>query len=110
MKAPVQTEPTQVAGSANRWISSRNFSFRIEEGTPSPPPPGTNSTSRRGASLKDCFDKANDIMRPKYGNWPIFEHCLPFNVSRAYDEARGIAHPRIWTDKRDLEMWEALQG
>ena len=31
-------------------------------------------------------------------------------VSRAYDEARGIWHPRIWTDKRDLEMWEQLQG
>ena len=29
-------------------------------------------------------------MRPKYGSWPIFEHCQPFNIARAYDEARGI--------------------
>ncbi|MEM1198443.1 MAG: MBL fold metallo-hydrolase [Pseudomonadota bacterium] len=63
----------------------------------------------RGASLKQCFDRANDVMRPKYGDWPIFEHCQPFNISRAYDEARGIDTPKIWTDKRDLEMWEALQ-
>ncbi len=47
------------------------------------------STSRckrgvaRGASLKECFDAANAAMRPKYGSWPIFEHCQPFNVSRA---------------------------
>ena len=63
----------------------------------------------RGGTLKECFDKANDVMRPKYGDWPIFEHCQPFNISRAYDEARGIDTPRVWTDKRDVEMWEALQ-
>ena len=47
---------------------------------------------------------------PKFGDYAIYEHCLPFNVSRAYDEARGILHPRIWTAQRDLDMWEALQG
>ncbi|HYS83647.1 MAG TPA: MBL fold metallo-hydrolase, partial [Bradyrhizobium sp.] len=40
----------------------------------------------------------------------IYEHCLPFNVSRAFDEASGIDDPVIWTDKRDQEMWAALQG
>jgi hypothetical protein len=30
-------------------------------------------------------------------------------VSRAYDEARGIKTPRIWTAQRDQEMWSALQ-
>ncbi|HET8585747.1 MAG TPA: MBL fold metallo-hydrolase, partial [Casimicrobiaceae bacterium] len=40
--------------------------------------------------------------------WVIFDHCLPFDVSRAYDEATGHAHPRIWTAARDREMWEAL--
>ena len=64
----------------------------------------------RGASLKDCFDEATAAMRPKYGNWPIFEHCQPFNVSRAYDEAQGIDNPRIWTAERDRAMWAALQG
>ena len=51
-----------------------------------------------------------DALRPKYGAWVIFEHCMPFNVSRAYDEAGGLDHPRIWTDQRDLEMWRALEG
>jgi glyoxylase-like metal-dependent hydrolase (beta-lactamase superfamily II) len=64
----------------------------------------------RGASLKDCFDVATGAMRPKYGSWPIFEHCQPFNVARAYDEAHGIDTPRIWTAERDRAMWGALQG
>ncbi len=64
----------------------------------------------RGAPLKECFDAATAAMRPKYGNWPIFEHCQPFNVSRAYDEAQGIDTPRIWTAERDRAMWAALQG
>jgi glyoxylase-like metal-dependent hydrolase (beta-lactamase superfamily II) len=64
----------------------------------------------RGASLKECFDAATAAMRPKYGTWPIFEHCQPFNVSRAYDEAQGIDTPRIWTAERDRAMWAQLQG
>jgi glyoxylase-like metal-dependent hydrolase (beta-lactamase superfamily II) len=64
----------------------------------------------RGASLKECFDAAQGVMRPKYGSWPIFEHCQPFNVARAYDEAQGIDTPRIWTAERDKLMWHALQG
>ena len=47
---------------------------------------------------------------PKFADYAIYEHCLPFNVARAYDEARGIDTPRIWTAQRDLEMWDALQG
>ena len=46
----------------------------------------------------------------KFSDYAIYEHCLPFNVSRAFDEARGIYHPRIWTDKRDLNMWDELQS
>ena len=49
-------------------------------------------------------------MKPRYSDWVIFDHCMPFDVSRAYDEAQGITHPRIWTDKRDLEMWQQLEG
>jgi glyoxylase-like metal-dependent hydrolase (beta-lactamase superfamily II) len=64
----------------------------------------------RGASLKECFEEATAAMRPRYGSWPIFEHCQPFNVSRAYDEAQGIDTPRIWTAERDRAMWAALQG
>jgi hypothetical protein len=48
-------------------------------------------------------------MDPVFGHVFIYEHCLPFDVSRAYDEARGIKNPRIWTAERDREMWAALQ-
>ena len=64
----------------------------------------------RGAGLKECFDAATAAMRPRYGSWPIFEHCQPFNIARAYDEAQGIDTPRIWTAERDRAMWSQLQG
>ena len=63
----------------------------------------------KGATLKQVYDEAMAAMRPKYGHWVIFEHCMPFDVSRAYDEAQGLDHPRIWTAERDLEMWQALE-
>ena len=49
-------------------------------------------------------------MRPKYGHWVIFDHCMPFDVTRAYDEASGHRDPRIWTAERDIEMWKALES
>jgi glyoxylase-like metal-dependent hydrolase (beta-lactamase superfamily II) len=64
----------------------------------------------KGRSLKDAFDSARLVMDPKFKSFAIYEHCLPFNVSRAYDEARGIEWPVIWTAERDREMWAALQG
>ena len=63
-----------------------------------------------GASLKETMGFVRDAMDKRFGSFAIYEHCLPFNVSRAYDEARGIAHPVIWTAERDREMWTALQG
>ncbi len=63
-----------------------------------------------GWDLGATYREAMAQMRPKYGNWVIFEHCMPFDVSRAYDEARGLDHPRIWTAERDLELWRALEG
>jgi glyoxylase-like metal-dependent hydrolase (beta-lactamase superfamily II) len=64
----------------------------------------------KGRSLKDAFDFARLTMDPKFKSFAIYEHCLPFNVSRAYDEARGVDWPVIWTAERDREMWAALQG
>jgi hypothetical protein len=52
--------------------------------------------------------RARRRMDPAYGRYPIYEHCMPFDVSRAFDEARGITHPRIWTARRDREMWKAI--
>lgn len=64
----------------------------------------------KGGSLKDAWDAVRDACDPKFKDYAIYEHCLPFNVARAYDEARGIDTPRIWTAERDIAMWEALQG
>jgi len=64
----------------------------------------------RGGSLKDAWDAVRAECDPKFADYAIYEHCLPFNVARAYDEARDIDTPRIWTAQRDKEMWEALQG
>lgn len=64
----------------------------------------------RGGTLKEAWDAVRAECDEKFGDYAIYEHCLPFNVARAFDEARGIANPRIWTDKRDLEMWAQLQG
>ena len=65
---------------------------------------------RAGRRLKEVYDTAYKAMAPKYGQWVIFEHCQPFNVSRCYDEMSGVEHPRIWTAERDMEMWRSLQG
>jgi glyoxylase-like metal-dependent hydrolase (beta-lactamase superfamily II) len=64
----------------------------------------------KGHSLKQAFDAARKVMDPKFSTWAIYEHCMPFNVSRAYDEAKGIDRPVIWTAERDRQMWAALQG
>jgi glyoxylase-like metal-dependent hydrolase (beta-lactamase superfamily II) len=63
-----------------------------------------------GGSLKQAWDAVRAECDPKFGSYAIYEHCLPFNVSRAYDEALGIDTPRIWTAERDRQMWELLQG
>lgn len=64
---------------------------------------------KRGESLKEAYDAVRKVMDGPFGSYAIYEHCLPFNVSRAYDEARGIDHPVIWTAARDVEMWRALE-
>ncbi|WP_048649273.1 MBL fold metallo-hydrolase [Nitratireductor soli] len=63
-----------------------------------------------GGSLKEAWDACRAACDPKFSDYAIYEHCLPFNVARAYDEALGIDTPRIWTAERDRQMWEALQG
>ena len=66
--------------------------------------------ARGGGSLKEAWDATRAACDPKFSTYAIYEHCLPFNVARAYDEALGIDNPRIWTAERDQRMWEELQG
>lgn len=63
----------------------------------------------KGGTLKEAFEAAHKALAPKFGKWPIFEHCLPFNVQRLWDEYAGIDWPRIWTMARDREVWDQLQ-
>jgi glyoxylase-like metal-dependent hydrolase (beta-lactamase superfamily II) len=66
--------------------------------------------TRAGRDLKTVYRETYEKLKPQFGHWVIFDHCLPFDVSRAYDEATGHVHPRIWTAQRDKEMWESLEG
>jgi glyoxylase-like metal-dependent hydrolase (beta-lactamase superfamily II) len=64
----------------------------------------------RGGTLKEAFEATHAALAPTFGAWPIFEHCLPFDVQRLWDELDGIEWPRIWTAQRDREVWAELQG
>jgi glyoxylase-like metal-dependent hydrolase (beta-lactamase superfamily II) len=63
-----------------------------------------------GKDLRSVYRATYDKLKPKYGQWVIFDHCMPFDVSRAYDLATNYPDPRIWTAQRDKEMWQALEG
>lgn len=63
-----------------------------------------------GGTLKQAFDASHEALAPEFGKWPIFEHCLPFDVQRIWDELDGIDWPRVWTAERDQEVWAQLQG
>ncbi len=63
-----------------------------------------------GGTLRDAFEATHAALAPQYSQWPIFEHCLPFNVQRLWDEFDGVDWPRIWTAQRDREVWDQLQS
>jgi glyoxylase-like metal-dependent hydrolase (beta-lactamase superfamily II) len=63
-----------------------------------------------GKPLKTIYHETYGGLKPKFGHWVIFDHCLPFDVSRAYDEATQYPDPRIWTAERDQELWRQLES
>ena len=63
-----------------------------------------------GKDLHAIYKDTHAAMKPKYGNWIIFDHCMPFDVTRALDEATQHPDPRIWTAERDKAMWLALES
>jgi glyoxylase-like metal-dependent hydrolase (beta-lactamase superfamily II) len=63
-----------------------------------------------GKDLNAVYRETYQKLKPRYGNWVIFDHCLPFDVTRAYDEATQYRDPRVWTAERDIEMWKSLEG
>jgi glyoxylase-like metal-dependent hydrolase (beta-lactamase superfamily II) len=62
-----------------------------------------------GKELNQIYTETYQVLQPQFGHWVIFDHCLPFDITRAYDEAGDYPNPRIWTAERDTEMWHALQ-
>jgi glyoxylase-like metal-dependent hydrolase (beta-lactamase superfamily II) len=62
-----------------------------------------------GKNLNAVYKDTYAALKPKYGGWVIFDHCMPFDVTRALDEATGYRDPRIWTAERDLAMWQSLE-
>ena len=67
------------------------------------------SGASAGRDLKAVYRETYERLAPKYGHWVIFAHCMPFDVTRAYDEATQYPDPRIWTAERDIAMWQALE-
>ena len=63
-----------------------------------------------GKSLNEIYQDTYARLQPEFGHFVIFDHCLPFDVSRAYDESGGLKDPRIWTAERDAEMWQSLES
>jgi glyoxylase-like metal-dependent hydrolase (beta-lactamase superfamily II) len=63
-----------------------------------------------GKDLNAVYKATFAKLKPKYGHWVIFDHCMPFDVTRCYDEATQFPDPRIWTAERDRQMWAALEG
>jgi glyoxylase-like metal-dependent hydrolase (beta-lactamase superfamily II) len=68
------------------------------------------AVQQRGGTLAEAFRNAHAALVDDYGHWPIFEHCLPFDVSRLWDELSGVERPVIWTAERDREVWAQLQS
>jgi glyoxylase-like metal-dependent hydrolase (beta-lactamase superfamily II) len=64
----------------------------------------------RGGTLREAFEAAHAALYERFGRWPIFEHCLPFDVARLWDELSGIDWPQIWTAERDRQVWDRLQS
>jgi glyoxylase-like metal-dependent hydrolase (beta-lactamase superfamily II) len=63
-----------------------------------------------GKDLRTVYRETYATLKPRFGDWVIFDHCLPFDVTRAYDEATQYRDPRVWTAQRDKDMWESLEG
>ena len=87
---------------ARGLASTRNFLAELYE--------NVSQSAKGGKDLSAVYKDAFAKLKPKYGQWVIFDHCMPFDVSRAYDEATQYPDPRIWTAERDVAMWKALES
>ena len=96
-RGPALTTPEEVAAGfdgTERFVS-RLFAL-------------TQQGAAAGKGLGEIYRDVYPEMESEFGEWFIFAHCMPFNASRAFDEANGAKRPRIWTAERDREMWAQL--
>jgi len=63
-----------------------------------------------GKDLNAVYKDTFAALKPKYGHWVIFDHCMPFDVTRCFDEVTQYPDPRVWTAERDRQMWATLEG
>ncbi|MEO8281484.1 MAG: MBL fold metallo-hydrolase, partial [Ideonella sp.] len=63
-----------------------------------------------GKDLNAVYKETMARLQKDYGHWVIFNHCMPFDVTRCYDEVTQYPDPRIWTAERDIEMWKTLES
>jgi glyoxylase-like metal-dependent hydrolase (beta-lactamase superfamily II) len=104
-------QPTQLVGGRGPVVRDGEVSTAIEDTRAflSTTLEGTRAVKAANGTLKEAFKSVHAKLAPRYAGFPIFEHCMPFNVQRTWDELDGIDHPRIWTAERDREVWAALQ-
>ena len=96
--AALQTPEQVQAGLAGTRSFIQDLYAAVQEG------------AAKGEDLRKVYERTFAALQPKYGHWVIFNHCMPFDVTRAYDEATQFPDPRIWTADRDRDMWQALEG
>jgi len=64
----------------------------------------------QGWDRRRIYEATLAAMRPRFGDWPVFQHVLPFDVCRALEEMRGGGEPSVWTEARDRDLWQELHG
>jgi glyoxylase-like metal-dependent hydrolase (beta-lactamase superfamily II) len=98
-RGPALTTPEQVAAGLR---STRDFIADVRR--------QVESGVAAGRDLNAVYKSTYAALKPKYGHWVIFDHCMPFDVTRCYDEVTAYPDPRVWTAERDIEMWHALES
>ena len=71
---------TQVDGRSRRHARVRHRDVRRGEAR----------RAARARTLRTVYKETYAALKPKFGDWVIFDHCLPFDVTRAYDEATQL--------------------
>ncbi len=64
----------------------------------------------RGLDRRRVYEATLAALKPAYGDWPVFQHVMPFDVCRVLEELQEGCEPSVWTDARDKALWAELNG